>query len=128
LLDGGEELVAGPALDTARSMVVRRNARRSGGGRARDVRGRRSIPLFRRAGAAEAGAIDLVTPIVLWSANDAKQASNMADGRFAGTIWLLMPQGARPEPIAHDIEHFSSRGVAVIPPPVPPPGAAAPSR
>jgi cytochrome P450 len=28
--------------------------------------------------------------------------------------------------IAHDIEHFSSRGVAVIPPPVPPPGAAAP--
>ena len=41
LLDGGEELVAGPALDTARSMVVRRHARRSGGGRARDVRGRR---------------------------------------------------------------------------------------
>ena len=41
LLDGGEELVAGPALDTARLMVVRRHARRSGGGRARDVRGRR---------------------------------------------------------------------------------------
>ena len=88
------------------------------GGDIRDVRGRRSIPLFRRAGAAEAGAIDLVTPIVLWSANDAKQASNMADGRFAGTIWLLMPQGARPEPIAHDIERTLRAAPASPPVPV----------
>jgi hypothetical protein len=42
----------------------------------------------------------------------------MADGRFAGTIWLLMPQGARPEPIAHDIERTLRAAPAWPPVPV----------
>lgn len=74
------------------------------GGDIRDVRGRRHIPMFRKKGAGEAGAIDFVTPLVLWSANDAKNASNMSDGRFAGTIWLLMPEGVRPESLARPLE------------------------
>ena len=85
------------------------------GGDIRDVRGRRHIPLFRRKGAGEAGAIDFVTPIVLWSANDAKQASNMSDGRFAGTIWLLMPDGMRAEAVARPIER-TLRSAPVRPP------------
>ncbi|MFM1935655.1 MAG: hypothetical protein RI990_614 [Planctomycetota bacterium] len=83
---------------------VQSRPRSLAGGDIRDVRGRRHVPLFRRAGVGEAGAIDLITPIVLWSMNDAKHAANLADGRFAGTVWLLMPRGSRPEPVANAIE------------------------
>ena len=74
------------------------------GGDIRDVRGRRHIPLFRKKGAGEAGAIDFVTPLTLWSSNDAKQAWNMNDGRFAGTVWIALPEGVRAETIARDLE------------------------
>jgi len=97
VVPGGVHLWSGePSVDA--------KPRSLAGGDIRDVRGRRHVPLFRRAGAGEAGAIDLITPIVLWSMNDAKHAANLADGRFAGTVWLLMPHGSRPEPVAHEIE------------------------
>ena len=74
------------------------------GGDIRDVRGRRHIPLFRKKGAGEAGAIDFVTPLTVWSSNDAKQTWNVSDGRFAGTVWLLLPDSVRAETIARDLE------------------------
>ena len=97
VVPGGVHLWSGePAADA--------KPRSLAGGDIRDVRGRRHVPLFRRPGAAEAGAIDLVTPIVVWSMSDSKQQSNLSDGRFAGTLWILMPHGQRPEPIARAIE------------------------
>lgn len=74
------------------------------GGDIRDVRGRRHIPLFRKKGAGEAGAIDFVTPLTVWSSNDAKQTWNVSDGRFAGTVWLLLPDSVRAETIARELE------------------------
>ena len=97
VVPGGVHLWSGEPSTTAKPRSL-------AGGDIRDVRGRRHIPLFRRKGAGEAGAIDFVTPLVLWSANDAKQASNMSDGRFAGTIWLLLPEGVRAESIAAPLE------------------------
>lgn len=85
------------------------------GGDIRDVRGRRHVPLFRKKGAGEAGAVDFVTPIVLWNANDAKMASNLRDGRWAGTIWLLMQPGTRPEPVAAALER-TLRSEPAMPP------------
>lgn len=74
------------------------------GGDVRDVRGRRHVPLFRKAGSAEVGAIDFVTPITLWSPADSRRGANLTDGRFAGTVWLLLPQGLRADAIARDVE------------------------
>jgi hypothetical protein len=74
------------------------------GGDIRDVRGRRHIPLFRRQGAADVGAIDFVTPIMLWSLNDTKSAWNTTDGQPAGTVWMLMPAGAHPQAVARTLE------------------------
>ena len=68
------------------------------------MRGRRHIPLFRRKGAAEVGAIDFITPVVLWSLNDAKSPWNITDSRPAGTIWVLLPPGAHADGVARDIE------------------------
>lgn len=90
-------------------------ARSLGGGDVRDVRGRRHIPLFRKKGAAETGAIDFVTPIILWSAGDGKRQSNLTDGRFAGTIWLMLPPGVPAEVIAGDIEHTLRQPAADTP-------------
>lgn len=90
------------------------------GGDIRDVRGRRHVPLFRRKGAAEVGAIDFVTPIVLWGLNEAKSTWNMTDGRPAGTVWALMPNGVHPQSVARTLErtlrappHLQAAGVAV---------------
>jgi hypothetical protein len=111
VVPGGVHLWSGePAADA--------KPRSLAGGDIRDVRGRRHVPLFRQPGAAEAGAIDLVTPIVVWSMNDAKQASNLSDGRPAGTLWLLMPQGQRAEPIAQAIERTLRADPADVPVPV----------
>jgi hypothetical protein len=97
VVPGGVHLWSGePAADA--------KPRSLAGGDIRDVRGRRHVPLFRRPGAAEPGAIDFVTPIVVWTSGDARHASNLADGRPAGTLWLLMPHGQRAEPIAQSIE------------------------
>ena len=89
----------------------------------RQMRGRRHIPLFRRKGAAEVGAIDFVTPIVLWSLNDAKSPWNITDSRPAGTIWVLLPRGAHADGVARDIERTlrapPSEPVAAIPLPKP---------
>lgn len=89
----------------------------------RQMRGRRHIPLFRRKGAAEVGAIDFVTPIVLWSLNDAKSPWNITDSRPAGTIWVLLPHGAHADGVARDIERTlrapPSEPVAAIPLPKP---------
>ena len=74
------------------------------GGDIRDVRGRRHIPLFRKKGAGEAGAIDFVTPLTLWSPNDVKRAWNMDDGRFAGSVWIALAEGVRAETIARELE------------------------
>ncbi|MFM8872125.1 MAG: hypothetical protein ACKOJI_01955, partial [Phycisphaerales bacterium] len=74
------------------------------GGDIRDVRGRRHIPLFRRKGAADVGAIDFVTPIMLWSLNDTKSAWNTTDGQPSGTVWMLMPAGAHPQTVARTLE------------------------
>jgi hypothetical protein len=90
------------------------------GGDVRDVRGRRHIPLFRRKGAADVGAIDFVTPIMLWSLNDSKAAWNTTDGQPSGTVWMLMPAGAHPQTVARTLErtlrappHAPALGVAV---------------
>lgn len=74
------------------------------GGDIRDVRGRRHVPLFRRKGASEVGAIDFVTPIMLWSLNDSKAAWNTTDGQPLGSVWMLMPAGVHPQAIARDVE------------------------
>jgi len=86
------------------------------GGDIRDVRGRRHIPLFRRKGAGEAGAIDFVTPFALWAANYTNNTGNMAnDGRHAGTMWLLMPGGQRPEALARALEKTIRRAPVAVP-------------
>jgi hypothetical protein len=91
----------------------------------RQMRGRRYVPLFRRKGAAEVGAIDFITPIVLWSLNDAKSPWNITDSRPAGTIWVLLPPGAHADGVARDIERTlrapPSEPVAAIPLPKPGP-------
>lgn len=86
------------------------------GGDIRDVRGRRHIPLFRRKGAGEAGALDFVTPFALWAVNYANNTGNMAnDGRHAGTVWLLMPGGQRPEALARALERTMRRAPLAAP-------------
>jgi hypothetical protein len=97
VVPGGIHLWAGePSTDaTPRSLA---------GGDIRDVRGRRHIPLFRRKGAAEVGAIDFVTPIMLWSLNDSKAAWNTTDGQPSGTVWMLMPTGTHPQTVARTLE------------------------
>ena len=108
VVPGGVHLWSGePTLDA--------KARSLAGGDVRDVRGRRHIPLFRTKGAAETGAIDFVTPIILWSAGDGKRQSNLTDGRFAGTIWLMLPPGVPAEVIAGDIEHTLRQPAADTP-------------
>ena len=108
VVPGGVHLWSGePTLDA--------KARSLAGGDVRDVRGRRHIPLFRKKGAAETGAIDFVTPIILWSAGDGKRQSNLTDGRFAGTIWLMLPPGVPAEFIAGDIEHTLRQPAADTP-------------
>lgn len=108
VVPGGVHLWSGePTLDA--------KARSLAGGDVRDVRGRRHIPLFRKKGAAETGAIDFVTPIILWSASDVKRQSNITDGRFAGTIWLVLPGGVSAKAIAGDIEHTLRQPAADTP-------------
>ena len=108
VVPGGVHLWSGePTLDA--------KARSLAGGDVRDVRGRRHIPLFRKKGAAETGAIDFVTPIILWSAGDVKRQSNITDGRLAGTIWLVLPPGVPADVIARDIERTLRQPAADTP-------------
>lgn len=108
VVPGGVHLWSGePTLDA--------NARSLAGGDVRDVRGRRHIPLFRKKGAAETGAIDFVTPIILWSAGDVKRQSNITDGRLAGTLWLVLPPGVPADVIARDIERTLRQPAANTP-------------
>jgi hypothetical protein len=74
------------------------------GGDIRDVRGRRHIPLFRKKGAAEVGAIDFVTPMVLWSQSDLKRSAQSGSGAFSGTVWIQLPPGRTADAAARALE------------------------
>lgn len=88
------------------------------GGDIRDVRGRRHIPLFRKKGAAEVGAIDFVTPMVLWSQGDLKRSAQSGSGVFSGTLWLQLPPGLPAIAVARELERTlrAPAATAQVPP------------
>lgn len=97
VVPGGLHLWSGDPSATATSRSL-------AGGDIRDVRGRRHIPLFRKKGAAEVGAIDFVTPLVLWSQQDLKRSAQSGSGVFEGTVWVQLPAGQAADAAARTIE------------------------
>jgi hypothetical protein len=76
------------------------------GGDVRQVRSERCIPLFRRRGAGEAGAVRFATPIILWSPRptpNIQDAGQSSVAGLAGSLWLPLPPGAQAADVAGDV-------------------------
>lgn len=110
VVPGGLHLWSGDPSATATSRSL-------AGGDIRDVRGRRHIPLFRKKGAAEVGAIDFVTPMVLWSQSDLKRSSQSGSGIFSGTVWVPLPPGQTADAAARALERTLRAPPATAPVP-----------
>lgn len=110
VVPGGLHLWSGDPSATATSRSL-------AGGDIRDVRGRRHMPLFRKKGAAEVGAIDFVTPMVLWSQSDLKRSARSGSGIFAGTVWVQLPPGQPADAAARVVERTLRAHPATAPVP-----------
>ncbi len=108
VVPGGLHLWTGDPSATAASRSL-------AGGDIRDVRGRRHIPLFRKKGAAEVGAIDFVTPLVLWSQQDLKRSSQSGSGILEGTVWVQLPAGQAADAAARALERTLRAAPATAP-------------
>jgi hypothetical protein len=108
VVPGGLHLWVGDPSATAASRSL-------AGGDIRDVRGRRHIPLFRKKGAADVGAIDFVTPMVLWSQADLKRSAQSGSGVFSGTVWVQLPAGQPADAAARSLERTLRAAPATAP-------------